>query len=137
MDKRSFYTRHMLLQYGRQLVSSRRLSRYHQLLGIGSGREGEPSPDEQRKLMVERISREVVENLIFTGSENPVVQEVRHRLDQELEGRYSFQYPPGELDFKIMRREEAGPVEVSSDEKHRIMGLLLDITRETVSETML
>ena len=126
-----------MLQYGRQLISSRRLSRYHQLLGIGSGREGAPSPDEQRRMMVERISREVVENLIFTGSENPVVQEVRQRLDMELDGKFSFQYPPGELDFKIMRQDPDGPVEVSSDEKHRIMGRLLDITRETVSETML
>ncbi|MDL2307742.1 hypothetical protein LJC48_06955 [Desulfovibrio sp. OttesenSCG-928-C06] len=138
MDTRSFYTRHMLLQYGRQLISSRRLSRYNQLMGLASGHEQLPAPDVQRRMMVDRISREVVENLIFTGSDNPVVQEVRQRLDDELDGKYLFQYPPGEIDFRIMRQEEDGStVQVSSDEKHRIMGLLLDLTRETVSETML
>ncbi len=135
MDNNSFYTRHMLLQYGRQLISSRRLARYHQLLG--AGRALGPVPDEQRRLMVERISREVVDNLISTGSENPVVLEVRQRLDEELGEKFIFQYPPGELDFRIMRQADEGSVEVSSDEKYRIMGKLLDITRETVAETML
>jgi hypothetical protein len=125
----------MLLQYGRQLVSSRRLARYHQLLG--TGRALEAVPDEQRRLMVERISREVVDNLVFTGSENPVVLEVRQRLDEELGEKFVFQYPPGDLDFRILRQSDEGAVEVSSDEKYRIMGKLLDITRETVAETML
>jgi hypothetical protein len=125
----------MLLQYGRQLISSRRLARYHQLLG--AGQERSLSPEEQRGLMVERITREVVDNLIFTGSENPVVHEVRGRLDQALGEKFIFHYPPGSLDFKILRKTEGGTQEVSSEEKHRIMGRLVEITRQTVAETML
>jgi hypothetical protein len=127
----------MLLQYGRQLVSSRRLARYRQLLGTGAGQEDSLTPDEQRRIMVERITREVVDNLIFTGSENPVVQEVRSRLNQELGETFIFHYPPGELDFKVLRKTDSATQEVSSDEKHRIMGKLVDITRVTVAETML
>ena len=138
MDTQSFYTRHMLLQYGRQLISSRRLARYHQLLGKNNDSQGMlPSPDVQRRLMVEKIAREVVDNLIFAGSENPVVLEVRERLDQELGEHFVFQYPPGELDFKIFRQEGEELVEVTSDDKHIVMGRLLDITRQTVAETML
>lgn len=87
--------------------------------------------------MVERISREVVDNMIFAGSDNPVVLEVKERLDHELGGKFVFQYPPGEIDFKIFREEGGELVEVTSDEKHIVMGRLLDITRQTVAETML
>lgn len=133
----SFYTRHMLLQYGRQLISSRRLARYNQLMGLSGAGPGSPPPDEQRRLMVERIAREVVDNLVFSGSENPVVLEVRQRLEKTLGEKLIFQYPPGELDFKILREDSNGPVEICGDEKHKIMGRLLDITRRTVEETML
>ena len=137
MDTKSFYTRHMLLQYGRQLISSRRLARYHQLLGTDARRDDKQSPELQRQFMVERISREVVDNLIFAGSDNPVVLEVKQRLDDSAGEKYTFKYPPGELDFRIFRESPAGLVELSSNEKHQVMGKLLDITRETVAETML
>lgn len=137
MDTTSYYTKNMLLQYGRQLISSKRLARYYRLLDEAHGPGEGPPPDEQRRLMVERITREVVDNLIFTGSENPVVQEVRARMGEALGERFIFHYPPGEMDFRILQQTPQGDVEVSSDEKHRIMGKLIDITRETVSATML
>ncbi|MDR2051643.1 MAG: hypothetical protein LBQ63_07735 [Deltaproteobacteria bacterium] len=128
----------MLLQYGRQLISSRKLIRYRELLGQGDGRgESPPTPETQRKLMVERITREVVDNLIFAGSENPVVLEVRDRLDTELGENFVFQYPPGEMDFKIFREKNGELEEIVANEKHMIMGKLWDITRKTVAETML
>ncbi|MDR2503506.1 MAG: hypothetical protein LBD82_03870 [Deltaproteobacteria bacterium] len=137
MERQSFYTRHMLLQYGRQLISSRKLIRYQRLLGRERGYDPLPVPEEQRKLMVERITREVVDNLIFSGSENPVVLEVRDRLDAALGERLVFQYPPGEVDFKIFRIRGEDFEEVAPDERHAIMGKLLDLTRQTVAETML
>ncbi|MDL2314431.1 hypothetical protein LJC36_05575 [Desulfovibrio sp. OttesenSCG-928-C14] len=136
MDTRSYYTRRMLLQYGRQLISSRRLARYQQLLGLGRSEEG-ISPLEQRSLMVDRITREVIENLIFTGSTNPVVLEVKDRLKDEFGDDLTFYYPPGSLDFRIVRGEGEEQKEVSADEKRKIMEKLLDITHETVSCSML
>lgn len=137
MDTQSFYTRHMLLQYGRQLIASRRLARYTQLVGGNSGNRGRPAPEVQRQLMVERISREVIDNLLFAGSDNPVVLEVKERLEQEIGERLIFQYPPGEIDFKIFRETGGEAAELAPDEKHIVMGRLLDITRRTVAETML
>jgi hypothetical protein len=127
----------MLLQYGRQLISSRKLARYQYLLGKNAGGAEFPPPEAQRKLMVDRISREVVDNLIFSGSENPVVLEVRERLESAMGEKFVFQYPPGEIDFKIFRQRAAELKEVIGDERHLIMGRLLDITRQTVDETML
>ena len=137
MDTTSYYTRHMLLQYGRQLISSRKLVRYQQLLSQGEERRMLPPPETQRNLMVDRISREVVDNLIFAGSENPVVLEVKERLNTEMGEKYLFQYPPGEIDFKVFRKKDEDLEEVRGDQKHIVMGKLLDIARQTVAETML
>ncbi len=137
MDTHSFYTRNMLQQYGKQLVSARRLARYQQLLGRGDQQGVGPPPDVKRRLMVERIAREIVDNLIFSGSENPIVNEVRQRLNTVMGEELIFQYPPGELEFKIIRNTLDGPEEISVDEKHLVMGRLWDITLETVNETML
>lgn len=51
--------------------------------------------------------------------------------------KFVFQYPPGEIDFKVFRQNGEELEEIVSDEKHIIMGKLLDITRQTVAETML
>ena len=71
----SFYFRNMLLQYDRQLVTARRLARLKAEL-----RERMPAavPTEtKRRVMVEHVARELLDNLLFTGSDNPVVREVR------------------------------------------------------------
>lgn len=76
----SFYFRNMLLQYDRQLVTARRLARLKAEL-----RERMPAavPTEtKRRVMVEHVARELLDNLLFTGSDNPVVREVRQELNR-------------------------------------------------------
>lgn len=137
MDTQSFYTRHMLLEYGRQMVAARRLARYEQLLGRGSQTDAEALAA-RRRMMVERIAREIMENLIFSGSENYIVQEVRRELAQEMGEDYIFRYPPAQLDFQIFRKTAEGEeIELSVDEKHRLMGRLWEVTLRTVDATML
>ena len=136
MTTQTFYTRQMLLQYGRQLVAARRLARYDQLLGRGQHRDAE-SVDAKRRLMIERIAREIMENLIFSGSDNPIVQEVKERLAQEVGEVLTFRYPPADQDFKIFRTVQGEEVELPEMEKQRIMGWLWDVTLRTVDETML
>ena len=38
----------------------------------------------KRQAMIERVSREIVENLIFVGSMNPIVQEIKEELENEV-----------------------------------------------------
>ena len=137
MTTHSFYTRQMLLRYSRQLVAARRLARYDRLLGRG----GQADPDAaavRRQAMVERVAREIVENLIFSGSENPIVQEVQERLIEELGEELVFRYPPADLDFKIFRMAEDGEEEeLPPGEKQAVMGRLWDVTLRTVDATML
>lgn len=138
MNTNSFYIRNMLLHYDRQLVTARRLARYRQALRVAGG-EDEPSipADVKRRLMVERVAREIFENLIFAGSDNPIVQEVRQQLDQELGKRFTFTYPPTSLDVQIFRNLPEGKVEVAPAEKGAILDKLWAITLAKVDDTML
>ena len=137
MDTGSFYMRNMLHQYGRQLVTSRRLARYHQILRARAGTEPEMSPEMRRSIMVDRVSRELFENLMFTGGDNLVVAEVRRELAQAMGEAVSFCYPPGQLDISISKDGPSGQIEVSPEEKGRILSQVWRIIRDRVDATML
>ena len=131
----SFYFRNMLLQYDRQLVTARRLARLKAEL-----RERMPAavPTEtKRRVMVEHVARELLDNLLFPGSDNPVVREVRQELNRTLHGEYSFRYPPGEVDVRIFREEPDGSRELTSEERKHILAALWEITLAKVDATML
>ncbi|MDR2489738.1 MAG: hypothetical protein LBD42_09685 [Desulfovibrio sp.] len=132
----TFYTRQMLLRYGRQLIAARRLARYDQLLGRTWPRDKE-SVAAKRQDIIERIAREIMENLIFSGSDNPTVQEVKERLIRELGEELIFRYPPAAQDFKIFRNRGGEEKELSEMEKQQAMAQLWDVTLRTVDETML
>ena len=147
----SFYYRNMLLQYDRQLVAAPRLARIRpgvepgtpepapeRQLGEGAAElDGETPAEARRRVLVEHVARELLENLLFTGSENPVVQEVRRELDHRLNGRFSFWYPPGEVDVRIVRESPEGPRELSDEERREVLTELWDITLAKVDATML
>ena len=133
----SYYMQHMLLQYGRQLTTARRLARHRQAMRLAEGRAPEPSPEEKRRLMVRRVTSEIVENLLLAGSDNPIVTEVMQRLNEALGEEILFRFPPGELDMLLFRQGEHGEEELSPEEKGKVMGLLWHIAEETVDATML
>lgn len=133
----SYYMQHMLLQYGRQLTTARRLARHRQAMRLAGVLPPEQSPEERRALMVRRVTSEVVENLLLTGSDNPVVTEVLERLNEALGEEIIFRFPPGELDMLLFRRSPDGEEQLDAEEKGRVMGLLWHIAEEVVNETML
>jgi hypothetical protein len=128
----------MLLNYDRQLVNARRLARYRRTLqGADAGDEVRLSRQAKRRELVERVAREIVENLIITGSDNPIVQEIKDRLDQDYGEKLEIKYPPTELDIQIFTSGPSGPVELGQEEKARILQRLWKITLDKVSESML
>lgn len=151
----SFYFRNMLLQYDRQLVAARRLARIHpgpepnailagperqpgeQAAEDQGAEDGETTAEAKRRVMVEHVTRELLENLLFTGSDNPVVKEVREELDRKLGGRYSFWYPPGEVDVRIVCETPEGHRELDGEERKEVLTELWDITLAKVDATML
>lgn len=131
----SFYFRNMLLQYDRQLVTARRLARLKAEL---RDRVIAPvSAETKRRVMVEHVARELLDNLLFTGSDNPVVREVRQELNRTLHGEFSFRYPPGEVDVRIFREEPEGSRELTSEERKNLLAALWEITLAKVDATML
>jgi hypothetical protein len=135
MDMPSFYMRNMLHQYGKQLVTSRRLARYHQLLHTGI--EAEMTPEVRRQMMVERVARELFEHLLFTGSENPMVDDVRKELALIVGENLEFRYPPGQLDLSITRQLPTGQEELRPDEKTRVLTQVWKCILARVDATML
>lgn len=131
----SFYFRNMLLQYDRQLVTARRLARLK--AELRNRMPDAVSAETKRRAMVEHVARELLDNLLFTGSDNPVVREVRQELNRALHGEYSFRYPPGEVDVRIFREEPEGSRELTSEERKNILAALWEITLSKVDATML
>ena len=136
---KSIYVRNMLQGYDRQLVSARRLARYRRSLQIARGEDLEPSipPEVKRRELVERVAREVVENLIISGSENPMVQSIKDSLQDDLGQRLHFTYPPSDHDVQIFKETPDGTVEVGYQEKGQILHRLWKITLDKVDATML
>ncbi len=137
MSLKPFYVRNMLLQYDRQLVTGRRLTRYRRLMG-GSAEGEETIPREvKRRQLVERVAREIVENLLMSGSESDIVKAVRAQLEQELGYALLFDYPVMAQDLEIFKVTGKGPEEVTAQEKLLILNKLWKITLDKVDETML
>ncbi len=138
MTVTSFYIRNMLLKYDQQLVTARRLARYKEALRKARGGEGESiPPDVKRAVMVERIAREVMESLLLSGSDNPIVREITAQLEQEVGEKLHFRYPPTELDLQVYRETPEGLVEVTPAEKAVFMEKLWQISLDKVDATML
>jgi predicted DNA-binding WGR domain protein len=129
--------RAMLRTYGRQLTTARRLARYLQSQRPAGEEEAQAlARAARRKMLVEQVSREIVENLLVTGSENETVREIRQELEAAC-GPIELTYPPAELGLRVFRPGEEGPVEIVAQEKQEILATLWAITLAKVDRSML
>jgi hypothetical protein len=127
----------MLHEYGRQLVNARRLARYKRSLRLaGMDPETRNAREAKRRLLVERVSREIVDNLLVTGAENPIVDEIVSDLENRYACRFIFEYPFMEQDLQIFRETGDGPKKLTADETSEVLSNLWDITLKKVDETM-
>ena len=129
--------RMMLQGYEQQLLAARRLARLRMRRRMAAGDDpNDPDPAARRHLMVEKVARELYEALLYTGSDNPVVEEIRQELGREVGQDVQFTYPPGGR----LRIVGLGPegLEPLSDEKLRASrNALWRVTRKKVDESML
>lgn len=136
MTDLSIHTRIMLRRYERQLLNARRLARYRTALRLARGEEDAEPKEIRRRRMVERVARELYEHLIFTGSDNPVAQDIRDELSAAAGAHLAFQYTPGEAALQLVKEGSRGPEEVSAPEKARLLDRLWHITLAKVDSTM-
>lgn len=128
----------MLRTYGKQLTSAKRLARFKRALVLSGAQDQLTiSREAKRKELVERISQEVVENLLVNGQENPVVNGVLEDLEQDLGEKVLFDYPLDGGEVQILRQTEEGAKEVGPEDKMRILRRLWEITLDRVDGTML
>lgn len=129
--------RAMLQQYEKQLLAARRLARYRRAARLASGETDPPiDPEVKRKAMVERVARELYERLIFTGSDNPVVEEIRTNLGKVVGGTVRFTYPLGTDRMRLVREGPEGNTPVSGPEQDKAMRSLWEITVAEVDKSM-
>jgi len=131
--------RNMLRTYGRQITTARRLARYRRTLrAAGAEDEVEISREAKRRELVHKVTAEIVESLIVTGSENPVVVDIKKELEAAYRTKFHFAYPPEEQDLQIFRvLGDNDAVEVTGAERVRVLETLWRIALEKVDETML
>ena len=95
-DVTAAQVRMMLQGYEQQLLAARRLARLRMRRRMAAGDDpNDPDPAARRHLMVEKVARELYEALLYTGSDNPVVEEIRQELGREVGQDVQFTYPPG------------------------------------------
>ncbi|RQD66622.1 MAG: hypothetical protein D5R98_02170 [Desulfonatronovibrio sp. MSAO_Bac4] len=130
--------KNVLKTYDRHLVNGRRLARLSRhLRGAEVPAIEDQSKELKRRRLVERVAREIIENLITSDSRNPMVEEIKKELNQELETELIFHYPPTGEEMKIFVGGEDQPQELSQEQRDRILGKLWEMTLNKVNGTML
>ena len=136
MTASSANVRTMLRTYGKQLTNAKRLARFRQALGAA-----QPSDDvarqAKRRELVERIAREIIENLIVSSTRSAIVAAILQQLELEFGYEYIFEYPVDGDDVQILRETPQGPLEVTGSERNKVMRRLWEVTLSKVDDTML
>lgn len=128
----------MLKTYGKQLTSAKRLARFRRALKMAGAQDQVTiSREAKRREMVERVAKEIIENLIVSGTDTPIVTQIMQELESDFNRRIILEYPLDGDDMVILMETEAGPVEAEPEEARVIMQRLWDLTLETVNATML
>lgn len=132
----SFYARNMPRQLAGSSVPPRITRRAPAFPRMG-GEAPELSEDMKRRVMVERVARELFENLLFTGSDTPVALEVRRALNREFGEELVFRYLPGSPGMAVLHNTPQGEEEVPPATKAAVLERAWAITLDKVDETML
>ena len=127
----------MMQGYEHQLLAARRLARFRvkRRLALGENPD-DPDPAIKRREFVEKVAQELYDSLIFTGSENPVVEEIRQELGKVVGHEVLFTYPPGSK-LKILAVGPNGPTPFTEAAERKVRYALWRITRQKVDGSML
>lgn len=135
----SYQVRAMLRTYGRQATTARRLARYRRTFSpVENTEEARISQELKRRELVGRVATEIVENCIVTGSETPVVDELKAELEEELGYPLLFTYPPEEQEMQLFRITPDGePEKLVGEEKAFVIRRIWELALTKVDETMI
>ncbi|WP_027720959.1 DVU0524 family FlgM-associated protein [Maridesulfovibrio zosterae] len=130
--------RNMLRTYGKQLTSAKRLARFRRALNRSESPDVVTiSREARRRELIEKISREIIENLIIAGNENPVVSDILEQMELDFGERFLFEYPLDGSDVQVLKETPEGVIDLPPTEKAQVMNRLWEITLDKVDRTML
>jgi hypothetical protein len=135
----NYLVKTVLQTYDRHLGTARRIARLNKALSqAGITDSVSISPDAKRKQLVERIAREIVDNLLVAGSSNPVVQDIRKDLEEQVGLRLLFSYSPDKGELVVHKQQgPSGTEQATPEERDEILERLWTIALNKVDETML
>lgn len=133
-----FIVKNVLRTYDQHLDTGRRIARFKNYMRrTGEGDLVTISQEAKRHQMVERVAREIVDNLIGSDSANPVVKDIKRQLTQEMGEEMAFRYPASGEGLQILRKTDQGVVSLTNAEKDAFMQRLWELALAKVDETML
>lgn len=132
----------MLQCYEQQLLAARRLVRMRARMqneldpkkNLEQGFQ-DPSPEEKRNSYKEDIARHIFNDLLYTGSNNPVIEEIRQELSEVLGITLRFTYPPGRR-LCIVKESPNGPMALTPDEIRIAKTNLYRITKKKINASL-
>ncbi|PIE68989.1 MAG: hypothetical protein CSA21_04755 [Deltaproteobacteria bacterium] len=144
MTIRTYMLKQMMRSYDRQIDQGHRLESIQKYLAPFTQKGTHQANDSQdttslqkHDQLVEQISREIIDNLIASGSTNPVVGEIREQLNQEFPDRLLFSYGIPDNELNIVHIEGTASTTLSPEERDKVMVRIWEITREKVGSTII
>lgn len=137
MSERNPVPQNALRIYDKQMNTGRRLNRLRKYLRKRSQKDNGFLSEHKRKQMVEKISAEIVENLLTSKSDNEMVREIKKRMEEKLETGLIFFYPPNGEEMQILKSDPKDHQEMTEKEREEIMHTLWETTIQVVDQTML
>jgi len=131
--------KNMMRSYDRQIGNGQRLEHIRKYLSPLTAKKTEENDagEKRRDRLVQQISREIMDNLLGSGSSNPIVQEIKEELDREFPEKLFFSYGVADSELKIMRVTGNTSVTLSPEDRDKVMDRVREITREKVGRTLI
>ncbi len=131
------FVQNMLQTYDRQMDTGRRLNRLRKYLRKSSEKDSSEQTEAKRRKTIQKVASEIVENLLTSKSDTPLVQEIKSQMEKELGSPLIFYYPPNGEEMQILKGSPKEHAELSEKEKEKLMRTLWETTVKIVNRTML
>lgn len=124
--------RHILLEYHKQLVTSRTTAFHQHNLQL-LGQSTLDDPEARRKEVIKRVARELWTNFVARGEDTAMLRHLKETLCKDFNETFQFTYEAGGFELIISRKTEDGYVPVNNSEKINITNRAWYIALETIS----
>lgn len=107
-DANHLHMRHVVRGYETQLLAARRLARLR--ASRRAAAEEQPDPEaiaRKQQEFIHKVAKEMYTTLLYTGTENPVAEQIRQTLGDLLGQEVRFVYPPGKTLHLLLHDDAA------------------------------